>query len=62
MKQKLIEDNEREEKEIARLEKKLGIKKESKKLKKAFYEEGLAELLDFCDESKREELLKKEGK
>lgn len=61
LKQKLIEDNKREEEEIARLEKRLHIKKDSKKLKQAFYEEGLAELLEFCDENKRKEIISKEG-
>lgn len=61
LKQKLIEDNKREEEEIARLEKKLGIKKGTEKLKKAFYDEGLADLLDFCDEDKRKDIINKEG-
>lgn len=30
-------------------------------MKKAFYEEGLADLLEFCDEDKRKEIIKKEG-
>lgn len=61
MKRKLIEDNKRDEKEIAKLEKKLHIKKDSNKYKKAFYDEGFADLLDFCDEDKRKEMLKQEG-
>lgn len=61
MKQKLIEENEREQKEIRKLEKLLKIKKDSKKLKQAFYDEGLGDLLDFCDEEKRKEIVKKDG-
>ena len=60
-KKKLIEDNEMEDKEIAKLEKLLHIKKESKKLKQAFYDEGLGDLLDFCVPEKRQEMLKNEG-
>lgn len=30
-------------------------------MKKAFYEEGLADLLEFCDDDKRKEIIKKEG-
>ncbi len=55
------EDNKREEKEISKLEKLLGIKKGSKKSKNDFYEEGYGDLLDFCDELERKEILKKEG-
>ncbi len=51
-----------DDKEIAKLEKLLRIKKESKKYKQAFYDEGFDDLLDFCDEEKRKEMLKKEGK
>ena len=61
MKQKLIEDNKQEDKEIARLEKLLHIKKGTKKLKKAFFDEGLGDLLEFCDEEKRKEIVKTEG-
>lgn len=61
MKHKLLEDNEQEDKEIARLEKMLHIKKGSKKLKQTFYDEGLGDLLDFCDEGKRAEIAKAEG-
>ncbi len=61
LKQKLLEDNEKEEKEIARLQKLLHIKKDSKKLRQSFYDEGLDELLDFCDEEKRKEIIKAEG-
>ena len=50
-----------DDKEIAKLEKLLRIKKESKKYKQAFYDEGFDDLLDFCDEEKRKEMLKKEG-
>ena len=57
-----MEDNEKEEKEIARLQKLLHIKKDSKKLRQSFYDEGLDELLDFCDEDKRKEIIKAEGK
>ena len=56
-----MEDNEKEEKEIARLQKLLHIKKDSKKLRQSFYDEGLDELLDFCDEDKRKEIIKAEG-
>ena len=62
VKRKLIEDNEREDKEIRKLEKLLHIKKDSKKYKKAFYDEGIDDLLDFCDEEKRKEMIKNEGK
>ena len=61
MKQKMIEDNEREEKEIARLEKLLHIKKGKQKYKQSFYDDGFDELLDFCDEEKRKEIIKEEG-
>ena len=60
-KKKLKEDNEMEDKEIAKLEKLLRIKRESKKYKQAFYDEGFDDLLDFCDVDKRKEMLKKEG-
>ena len=62
MKQKLLEDNEREEKEIKRLEKMLHIKKTSKKMKQNFLDDGLGDLLDFCDEEKRDEISKIESK
>jgi len=62
VKRNLIEDNEREDKEIRKLEKLLHIKKESKKYKKAFYDEGFDDLLDFCDEDKRKDMLKTESK
>jgi hypothetical protein len=61
LKQKLLEDNEKEEKEIARLEKLLHIKKNSKKLRKSFYDEGLSDLLEFCDDEKRKEIISTEG-
>lgn len=61
IKQKLIEDNKREEKEIAKLAKLLHIKKDSKKHKQSFIEEGFADLLDFCDEDKRKEMVQDEG-
>lgn len=61
MKQKLLEDNEREEKEIKRLEKMLHIKKSSKKMKQNFLDDGLGDLLDFCDEEKRDEIVKNES-
>ncbi len=35
--------------------------KKSTKLKKSFYDDGLGDLLDFCDENKREEIVKKES-
>jgi hypothetical protein len=57
----LVQDNEEEEKEIKKLEKMLHMKKGSSKYQKAFYEEGLDELLDFCDNKKRKKLLKEEG-
>ena len=50
-----------EDKEISKLEKLLHIKKGSKKLKQAFYDDGFDDLLDFCDPEKRKELIKKEG-
>ena len=56
LKHKLAEDNKEEDKEIARLEKMLHIKKKSKSVKKNFIDDGLGDLLDFCDESKREEI------
>jgi hypothetical protein len=43
------------------LEKLLHIKKGSKKYQKAFYEEGFDDLLDFCDEEKRKDMLQNEG-
>ncbi len=54
-------DNEQEDKEISRLEKLLHIKKGSKKYKQMFYDEGFSDLLDFCDEEKRKEIVKAEG-
>jgi hypothetical protein len=51
-----------EEKEIRRLEKLLHIKKGSDKLASSFADEGLDELLDFCDDKKRKKMLRKEGK
>lgn len=62
LKEKLLQDNEEDEKEIRKLEKLLHIKKDSKKYKQAFYEEGFADLLDFCDEEKRQEMVKNESK
>lgn len=61
-KEKLLQDNEEDEKEIRKLEKLLHIKKDSKKHKQAFYDEGFSDLLDFCDEEKRQEMVKKESK
>ena len=61
LKQNLIEENEREEKEIRKLEKLLHIKKDVKKIKKSFYDEGMGDLLEFCDEEKRQEMINKEG-
>ena len=58
LKQKLIEENELEEKEIRKLEKLLHIKKGVKKIKKSFYDEGMGDLLEFCDDEKRQEILK----
>ena len=58
LKQKLIEENELEEKEIRKLEKLLHIKKGMKKIKKSFYDEGMGDLLEFCDDEKRQEILK----
>jgi hypothetical protein len=43
------------------LEKLLHIKKGSKKYQKAFYDDGYADLLDFCDEEKRKDMLQNEG-
>jgi hypothetical protein len=60
-KHKLLLDNEQEDKEISRLEKLLHIKKGSKKYKQVFYDEGFSDLLDFCDEEKRKEIVKTEG-
>ena len=59
--QKLKKDNEAEDKEIARLEKLLHIKKKNKNYKQAFVDDGYDALLDFCDEEKRQEILKNEG-
>jgi hypothetical protein len=39
----------------------LHIKKGSKKYKQAFVDEGFGDLLDFCDEEKRKEIVKAEG-
>jgi hypothetical protein len=39
----------------------LHIKKGSKKYQKAFYDDGYADLLDFCDEEKRKDMLQNEG-
>jgi hypothetical protein len=61
VKNKYQEDNEKDDEEINRLEKLLHIKRSDKKYKKAFYEEGFDELLDFCDEDKRKSILKNEG-
>ena len=61
VKNKFQEDNEKDDEEIHRLEKLLHIKKGDKKYKKAFYEEGFDEILDFCDEDKRKNILKNEG-
>jgi hypothetical protein len=57
----LIEDNKLEEMEIRKLEKLLHIKKGSEKVSNSFVEEGLSELLDFCDDKKRKKLLKNES-
>ncbi|RNA03983.1 hypothetical protein BpHYR1_017010 [Brachionus plicatilis] len=51
-KEKLVKDNEEDEKEIRKLE--------NKKYKQAFYDEGFADLLDFCDEEKRQDMVKNE--
>ena len=60
-KKNLVADNERDDKEISKLEKLLRIKKTSSKYKQAFYDEGFADLLDFCDADKRKEMLHNEG-
>lgn len=43
------------------MEKLLHIKKKSKKLSQSFYDDGLGDLLDFCDDSKREAIVQEES-
>lgn len=65
MKQERVEalqmDYERDDVEIAKLEKLLHIKKDRKTYKKSFYDDGIDNLLDFCDKDKRKELLESES-
>ena len=59
-KKKLLEDNQQEDKEIRKLEKLLKIKNKSK-LSQNFYDDGLGDLLDFCDENKRDAIAQEEA-
>lgn len=58
--ERLKEDDKRDDVEIKKLEKLLKIKKDKKNYKKSFYDDGLDTLLDFCDNEKRQDLLKNE--
>ena len=56
-----MEDNEKEDAAIRKLEKLLGIKPNRKTYLSGFINDGLDYLLDFCDKDKRKEILKTGG-
>ena len=58
----LIEDNQIEDLQIKKLEKLLSIKSGRKTYPRAFIDDGLDDLLDFCDEDRRKQMMMNEGK